>query len=231
MQIKSLYLLVSALCAVAGVVFAGMQALRREESPVEVKVEVAAPADAARAAADDEGATETVASESKTGSSPGIASNLTEAHPTEPPGLPVASLDKARFLPATGVDTPQRYALAELFDGNPGTYLKLVPPATDIDFIMEFPFAEPVTISGLQMDAGESAGASPAKIEVMVLPTGGMEGGGRQVTTLELSEDGGIQKFAIPPASGKGAWIRIAARAGAGDTVIGDLKLLTTGKQ
>ena len=57
-----------------------------------------------------------------------IAANITEARPTEPAGLPVASLDKARFLPATGIDTPQRYALADLFDGNPGTYLTLVPP-------------------------------------------------------------------------------------------------------
>ena len=64
-----------------------------------------------------------------------------------------------------------------------------------------------------------------------MLPSGVMEGGGRQVTTLELSAEGGVQKFAIPPASGKGAWIRIAARPGAGDTVIGDLKLLTTGGQ
>ncbi|MDP9138520.1 MAG: hypothetical protein M3N38_10135 [Pseudomonadota bacterium] len=227
MQAKNLYLLVSSLCAVTGVVFAGMQALRREESPVEVKVEVAAPA---AATADSEGATETVTSESKTGNAPVAAANTTEALPTEPAGLPVASLDQARFLPATGSDTPQRYALAHLFDGNPGTYLTLVPPATDIDFIMEFPFAEPVMISGVQMEAGESASARPAKIEVMVLPSGAMEGGGRQVTTLELSADGGVQKFAIPPATGKGAWIRIAARAGAGDTVIGDLKLLTTGK-
>ena len=231
MHARSLYLLVSSLCAVAGVVFAGMQALRRGEPPVEVKVEVAAPTGSASAAAGPGGAAETVASESKTGSSPETASNLTEARPTEPAGLPVAALDKARFLPATGIDTPQRYALADLFDGNPGTYLTLVPPATDIDFIIEFPFAEPVTISGVQMEAGESDGAGPAKIEVMVLPSGVMEGGGRQVTTLELSEHGGVQKFAIPPASGKGAWIRIAARAGAADTVIGDLKLLTTGKQ
>jgi hypothetical protein len=231
MHAKSLYLLVSSVCAVAGVVFAGMQALRREEAPVEVKVEVAAATVAASGAADHDGAAEKVTSESKAGNSPEIASNLTEARPTEPAGLPVASLDKARFLPATGIDTPQRYALADLFDGNPATYLTLTPPDTDIDFIMEFPFAEPVTISGLQMEAGESESASPAKIEVMVLPSGVMEGGGRQVTTLELSEDGGVQKFAIPPASGKGAWIRIAARAGAGETVIGDLKLLTTGKQ
>ena len=110
------------------------------------------------------GGSETVASESKTGSAAGHRPlNVTEARLTEPAGLPVASLDKSRFLPATGIDTPQRYALADLFDGNPGTYLKLVPPATDIDFIIEFPFAEPVTISGLQIDAGEAGGAEPCE--------------------------------------------------------------------
>ncbi len=228
MHARSLYLLVSALCAVAGVVFTGMQALRRDERPVEVKVEVSSPA---RAASEQSGGSETVASESKTGSQPAVPLNVTEARLTEPAGLPVASLHKSRFLAATGIDTPQRYALAELFDGNPGTYLKLVRPATDIDFIIEFPFAEPVTISGLQIDSGEVGGLSPAKIEVMVLPSGTMEGAGRPVTTLELSGQGGVQRFSIPPAVGKGAWIRIAARAGAGDTVIGDLELLTTSER
>jgi hypothetical protein len=229
MHARSLYLLVSSLCAVAGVVFAGMQALRPEEPPVEVKVELAAPAvskDAAAASHDD---TETVLSESKAGNSPEMAAKVTEAHPTEPAGLPVASLDKARFLPATVSDTPKRYSLAYLFDGNPGTYVTIEPPATEIDFIMEFPFAEPVTISGLQIETGESDASGPATIEVMVLPSGTMEGGGRVVTTLDISPDGGIQKFALPPASGKGAWIRIAARSGSANTVIGDLKLLTTG--
>ncbi len=228
MQARNLYLLVSAFCAVAGVVFTGMQALRREERPVEVRVEVSSPA---LAAAEQGGGSETVLSENKTGSGHATALNVTEAHLTEPVGLPVASLDKSLFLPATGTDTPQRYPLAELFDGNPGTYLKLVPPETDIDFIIEFPFAEPVTISGLQIDTGEAGGPGPARIEMMVLPSGEMEGTGRLVTTLELSAAGGVQKFAIPPARGKGAWIRIAARTGAGNTVIGDLKLLTTGDQ
>ena len=231
MHARSLYLLVSSLCAVAGVVFAGMQALRRGESPVEVKVEVAAPTGSASAAADPAVRQKRWHRKARPAMRREIASQLTEARPTEPAGLPVASLDKARFLPATGIDTPQRYALADLFDGNPGTYLTLVPPATDIDFIIEFPFAEPVTISGVQMEAGESVERKSSQNRGDGAALGAMEGGGRQVTTLELSEHGGVQKFAIPPASGKGAWIRIAARAGAGDTVIGDLKLLTTGQQ
>jgi hypothetical protein len=231
MHARSLYLLVSSLCAVAGVVFAGMQALQRDERPVEVKVEVSAPSGGANAGGEPLSPAETVMSESKSGNAPAVAPNVTEARPTEPAGLPVALLNKARFLSATRIDTPQRYPLVHLFDGNSATYLTLVPPETEIDFILEFPFAEPVTISGLQVEGSESEGARPAKIEVMVLPSGAMEGGGRQVTTLELSEDGGAQKFAIPPASGKGAWIRIAARTGAGATIIGDLKLLTPGGQ
>jgi hypothetical protein len=227
MHTRSLYLVVSSLCAVAGVVFAGMQALRTDEAPIEVKVELTAPGADTAASSNTAGAGEIVRSERKAGQTSEVA-NVTEAHPTEPAGLPVASLDRSRFLPATVSDTPRRYSLAHLFDGNPGTYVTIEPPATEIDFIMEFPFAEPVTISGVAVEAGESEGDGPAKIEVMVLPSGAMEGGGRAVTTLELSPGSATQKFALPPASGKGAWIRIAARDGAGNTVIGDLTLLTT---
>jgi hypothetical protein len=65
----------------------------------------------------------------------------------------------------------------------------------------------------------------------MVLPAGSMEGSGRAVTSFDIRPGGGVQKFTLPPAEGKGAWIRIAAHPGAEETFIGDLKLITAAKQ
>ena len=57
-----------------------------------------------------------------------------------------------------------------------------------------------------------------------------MEGGGRPVSSFDLRPGGGPQKFSLPPAEGKGAWIRIAGRPGAAETIIGDLKLFSAAK-
>ena len=162
---------------------------------------------------------------------PSPLTNVTEVTPSEPAGFPVASLERAKFLPATRHDTPARFALPTLFDSNPSTYVKLAAPESDIDFIVEFPFAQPLTITGLEIDAGEAELIAPRTLEVMILPSGSMEGSGRAVTSFNIRPGGGVQKFAIPPADGKGAWIRIAGQPGALETIIGDLKIITTPKQ
>jgi hypothetical protein len=56
-------------------------------------------------------------------------------------------------------------------------------------------------------------------------------GGGRAVSSFDIRPGGGVQKFPLPPAAGKGAWIRIAAQPGASETIIGDMKLITTAEQ
>jgi hypothetical protein len=227
MRAKNVYVAISALCAVAGVLIAAIQTFGQSDTvPVEVKVELGA-------APESKGRPEpaTVNGDRKTNGAPQIESNVTEVTPSEPAGLAVASLDRAKFLPATRQDTPSRFALPTLFDSNPSTYLKLAPPETDIDFIMEFPFAQPLTITGMEIDAGEGEAAAPAKLEVMILPSGSMEGSGRAVSSFDIRPGGGVQKFALPPAAGKGAWIRIAAQPGASETIIGDMKLITTAEQ
>jgi hypothetical protein len=224
---KNMYVAISAVCAVAGVLIAAIQTFGWSHAvPVEVKVELN-PAPQTKPASEPA----TVNGESKTNSVPEIATNVTEVTPSEPAGLAVASLDRAKFLPATRQDTPSRFALPMLFDSNPSTYLKLAPPDADIDFIVEFPFTQPLTITGMEIDAGEADAAAPAKLEVMILPSGTMEGSGRAVSSFDIRPGGGVQKFVLPPAAGRGAWIRIAAQPGASETIIGDMKLITSAEQ
>jgi hypothetical protein len=225
MRIKNIHIAISALCAVAGVLIAAIQTFGRSDTvPVEVKVELASPKNNVAATEIE------VNSDQKTSNRPELGKNVTEVTPSEPAGFPVASLDRARFLPATRPDTTTRFALPVLFDSNPATYLKLAPPESDIDFIVEFPFSHPLIITGMEIDTGDSAAVAPAKLEVMILPSGTMEGSGRAVTSFDIPPGGGSKKFALPPAEGKGAWIRIAAQPGALETIIGDLKLIASSK-
>jgi hypothetical protein len=225
-RVKNIHLVISGLCAVAGVLIAAMQTFGGFDSkPVEVKVEVRTPA----APAETEAAA-TVNGEDKRNGTQELGQNSTEVTPSETSGFVVASLDRGKFLPATRQDTPQKFTLPVLFDGNPSTYIKLKDPDNEIDFILEFPFARPIVITGMEIDAGEADAVAPVKLEVMIIPSGTMEGGGRPVSSFDLRPGGGPQKFSLPPVEGKGAWIRIAGRPGAAETIIGDLKLLSAAK-
>lgn len=226
MRIKNIHVVISALCAVAGVLIAAIQTFGRSEAvPVEVKVELSGTEAAGR-----NSSSASVNGDGKTDGTPSLGPNVTEVTPSEPSGFAVASLHRAKFLPATRPDTPARYVLPDLFDSNPSTYVKLTAAEEDIDFIVEFPFVQPITITGMEIDTGEAQAAAPGKLEVMILPSGSMEGSGRAVTSFDIQPGGGVQKFALPPAEGKGAWIRIAARPGAAETIIGDLKLISSAK-
>jgi hypothetical protein len=225
-RVKNIHVVISGLCAIAGVLIAAIQTFGGVDSnPVEVKVELRTPG----APAESESAA-TVNGNGKRNGTLELGRNSTEVTPSEPSGFVVASLDRAKFLPATRQDTAQKFPLPVLFDGNPSTYIKLQDPDNDIDFILEFPFTSPLVITGMEIDAGDADAVAPVKLEVMIIPSGTMEGGGRPVTSFDLRPGGGPQKFSLPPVEGKGAWIRIAGRPGAAETIIGDLKLLSAAK-
>jgi hypothetical protein len=227
MRIKNIHVAISAVCAVAGVLIAAIQTFGHSDAvPVEVKVELNPQKNTG-----EQTQAETVNADVKSNNAPITEKNLTEIAQSEPAGFAVAALDRARFLPATRQDTTTRFALPVLFDGNPATYLKILAPETDIDFIVEFPASQPLAITGVQIDTGEVGAVAPAKLEITILPSGGMEGSGRAVASFDIRPEGGIQKFTFPALEGKGAWIRIAARSSAEETIIGDLQLITTAKQ
>jgi hypothetical protein len=219
-RLKNIHIAISSLCAIAGVMIAGWQTFRSVDAPSAPRL----PETTAALS------TTSVNSAGKSSGPEASPPNVTEVTPTEPPGLAMASLDRARIAPATRPDTPARYRIADLFDGNPATYVRLSEGDTDIDFILEFPFSEAVTVSGIEIDTGDSTASAPGTLEVMILPDGSMAGGGREVTSLALSGDAGSQKFALPPEAGRAAWLRIAARPGQAQTIIGDIKLIAAAK-
>lgn len=228
MRVKNIHVVISAICAIAGVLIAGIQTFGRSDTvPVEVKVEL----NPAEKNTDKDRPAARVNGDVKSNNAPEIRANVTEILQSEPAGFAVASLDRAKFLPATRQDTTAMFTLSSLFDNDPATYLKLSPPETEIDFIVEFPFLQPVMISGIQIDAGELEAFAPAKLEITVLPSGSMEGSGRAVASFDIRPGGGVQKFMFPAVEGKGAWIRIAARSTAEETIVGDLQLLSSVKQ
>ena len=216
MRLKNVHIAISTLCALAGVIIAGVQTFRSSDTqPAEVHPDTSQTASIS------------VNGEGKSAGPSEARVNVTEMTPTEPPGLVVASLDRARFTAATRMDTPSKYRISELFDGNPSTYVKLLEGEGDIDFIVEFPFSQSVTVTGVEIDLGDPGPSLPATLEIMVLPDGSMAGSGRPVTSIALDERGGVQKFALPPEAGKAAWIRVAGRPGQVETIIGDIKLLS----
>jgi hypothetical protein len=216
MRLKNVHIAISSLCALAGVIIAGVQTFRSTDTQ---------PAQAHQDAG--QTASMSVNGEGKTAGPPQARANVTEVTPSEPPGLVVASLDRARITAATRMDTPSKYRISELFDGNPATYVKLEGGEGDIDFIVEFPFTQSVTVTGVEIDLGDPGPSIPATLEIMVLPDGSMAGSGRPVTSIALDERGGVQKFSLPPEAGKAAWIRVAGHPGQAETIIGDIKLLS----
>jgi hypothetical protein len=212
---QNVHLAITGFCALMSVALAAVQTFRSEPEKAPVEVTVVAPE--ALAPVD---FSVTVNSESK-----GDSSNVTEV-----PFQSAAVLAEARFAPATRPDVVTRYKLADLFDGNLTTLLTLMPPDTDLDFIVELPMAEGAKVTGIEISAPEGipATAYASALEVMVLPNGSMEGSGRDVTTFSLQSGLAVQSFSLPPSMGKALWIRLAGQAGAPATIIGDIRVLTS---
>jgi hypothetical protein len=212
---QNVHLAITGFCALMSVVLAAVQTFRAEPEKAPVEVTVVAPEAPVVAAP-----LETVNAASK-----GDSSNVTEV-----PFQSAAVLSGARFAPATRPDVVTRYKLVDLFDGNPTTLLTLVPPDTDLDFIVELPMAEGAKVTGIEISAPEGipATAYAAAMEVMILPDGTMEGSGRDVTTFTLQPGLAIQSFNLPPSLGKALWIRLAGQAAAPATIIGDIRVLTS---
>jgi hypothetical protein len=102
-RVKNIHVVISGLCAVAGVLIAAIQTFGGVESnPVEVKVELRTPGAPAQSES-----SAIVNGDGKRNGTLELGQNSTEVTPSEPSGFVVASLDRAKFLPATRQDTAQ----------------------------------------------------------------------------------------------------------------------------
>ncbi len=162
--------------------------------------------------------------------------------PVEQPAtneLKVAKLDSSapldenpaplRFGRGTRDGVVDRYAISDIFDGNPLTFIETAPGDRDLDFIAEFASSQSRKIVGLEYRHPTTADsdAAPTQLDVIVLPEGELNGGGRQVSSFTIAPEKGPQKFDIPAAIGKGVWLRVAGQQDGGDLLVGDFRLLT----
>lgn len=150
---------------------------------------------------------------------------------------PSAPLDEIpaplKFGRGTRDGVVDRYAISDIFDGNPLTFIETAPGDRDLDFIAEFTSSQARKVVGLEyrQPATADSDAAPTQVDVIVLPEGDLNGGGRQVSSFTLAPEKGPQKFDIPAAVGKGVWLRVAGQQNGADLLVGDFRLLTAAAQ
>jgi hypothetical protein len=145
-------------------------------------------------------------------------------------GMPDAR--KFRYSSTLPGDAAPTVDLAAIFDSQTMT-TATVNGQNGVDFIVEFGEAGPVTVTGLDYSqpAFKAAAGQPVALDVMVLPEGQVEGGGRAILSFPLSGEEGVQTFRIPATSGKGLWIRLAGTLESSSISLGELRVLTETSQ
>jgi hypothetical protein len=215
-RFTNFHIAVSALAALIGVVFAGIQTFLPGNAPINLTLAVDR-----LAGASDMDITKTTGEMVNVG---------TKTDGTGEPALQLAALEldgRATFSGAFKDESAGHYAYRDLFDGRPETFVTIEAPENEINMLVELPAS--ATIGGIEYTPPRNAGrlAPAAVLDVMVLPESQLEASGRPVMSFALQTSPGSETFTLPQKSeGKGLWLRIAGPAGMGDVAVGDLKIL-----
>lgn len=199
-----LHLLATSVAALAGVAIAGYQTIYRPAEPANpTPVQVTVSVDPSKVAA----ATTTDVAKGDP-SSPGLAAGAT-------------------FTAALNDGTDQRYAFAELFDGNPQTRLSIKAPESEVNVLMSFAGGKSEVVRMVQYEPPSGTeGAAATQLDLMVLPDGQMNGAGRIIQSFTLQTTPGRQSFELPGAeSGKAIWFRIAGPTDQGPISVGEFRV------
>ena len=139
---------------------------------------------------------------------------------------------KFRFSSTLPGDAAPTADLAAIFDSETAT-TATVTGQNGVDFIVEFGEAGPLTVTGIdyRQPAVSRNVPHPVALDVMVLPEGQIDGGGRAILSFPLSDEEGVQSFRIPATPGKGLWIRLSGTIETSSLALGELKVLTAGPQ
>ena len=226
-RLSSFHLAISAFAALAGVVFAGVQAFGPISGSAPINVTVALdPAKSAAPANLD--VTKTLGPGTTDAVNAGTKSDITTA--TLPQAsIQMAALDLSKNIATAALKdgSEQRYQFHDLFDGRPETSLVIAAPDQEINVLLDLGGER--TVSALDyVPPADAEGAARATIlDVMVLPEGALEASGRPVYSFPLQTSAGRQTFSIPGATrGKYLWLRIAGPQGAEKVAVGDFKIL-----
>lgn len=203
-RFSGLHLVATSIAALAGVGIAGYQTLYKPSEPAMPQpVQVTVTVDPAKTAA--------------------AVTDVAKGDPSSP-GLAAG----AAFTAALNDGTDQRYAFAEMFDGNPQTKLSINAPDSEVNVLMSFADGQSHAVRAVQYEPPASAdGATATQLDLMVLPDGQMSGAGRVIQSYSLQTTPGRQSFELPGAeSGKAIWFRIAGPADQGSISVGEFSVL-----
>jgi hypothetical protein len=225
-RLSSFHLGISAFAALAGVVFAAIQAFGPTSGSGPINVTVALdPAKSGETAAAnvDVSKTTSLATDAVNAGGKG---NITTALPGS--GVQMA-LDLSHN-PATAAlkdGSDQRYRFRDLFDGRPETSLLITVPDKEINVLLDL--GGDRQVAALEyVPAPDAQGAARATVfDVMALPEGALEASGRPVFSFPLQTEAGRQTFSLPgQIHGKYLWLRIAGPDSAEKIAVGDFRIL-----
>lgn len=223
-RLSSLHVGISAFAALAGVVFAGVQAFGPGTAPINVTV-----------ALDKQGQTGPASNldVAKTGgvldAVNAVGKGDITAATLQQPAVQTAALDLSKSVATAALKdgSEQRYQFRDLFDGRPETSLVISAPDQEINVLLDL--GGDRKVSGLDyVPPSDATGAALATIlDVMALPEGALEASGRPVFSFALQTTPGHQTFSLPADThGKYLWLRVAGPQGKDRIAVGDFKIL-----
>jgi hypothetical protein len=227
-KLSSFHLGISAFAAVAGVIFAGIQAFSPTSGSAPINVTVALdPAKTGASSGSNLDVTKTAAL-STDAVNAGGKGDITAATLPEPT-TQMAALDLSHN-PATAAlkdGSDQRYHFSDLFDGRPETSLLITAPDKEINVLLDLGGDRQVSALEYVPAPDAQGGARANVLDVMALPEGALEASGRPVFNFPLQTEAGRQTFSLPgQVHGRYLWLRIAGPDDADKVAVGDFRVL-----
>lgn len=228
-RLSNLNLGISAFAALAGVLFAGIQAFSPSSGPAPINVTVAL--DPAKKAGDS--GTPTGLDVVKSGgvidavNSGGKGDSTAATLPQAPVQSAALDLSGNMVTAAMKDGSEARYRFHDLFDGRPETELVIQTPDQEVNVLLDLGGERQVSALEYAPPSQAEGVARATILDVMVLPEGQLEASGRPVMSYPLQTSAGRQTFSLPAQTrGKYLWLRIAGPQGAEKIAVGDFKVL-----
>jgi hypothetical protein len=229
-RLSNFHLGISAFAALAGVVFAGIQAFGPSSGTGPINVTVALdptkPGQSGPQANLD--VTKTAGLNQTDAANAGRKGDITTATLPQP-ATQMAALDLSRTIATAALKdgSEGRYRFHDLFDGRLETSVLITSPDREINVLLDLGGER--QLAGLEyVPAIDAQGAPRATIlDVMVLPEGALEASGRPVFSFPLQTQAGRQTFSLPDQTrGKYIWLRIAGPDEPEKIAVGDFRVL-----
>lgn len=228
-RLSNLNIGISAFAALAGVVFAGIQAFSPPSDPAPINVTVAL--DPAKKPG--ETGPGTGLDVAKSGGvidavNAGGKGDITAATLPQSPVQSVA-LDLSRNVVTAALKdgSETRYQFQDLFDGRPETELVIQTPDKEVSVLLDLGGERQVSALEYAPPSEAEGVAKATVLDVMLLPEGQLEASGRPVMSYPLQTSAGRQTFSLPAQTrGKYLWLRIGGPEGAEKIAVGEFKVL-----